>query len=108
METLGLIAVIAGALAGAVYIGKTLWKFARWCIRVAKGVEVIHGLIQHELTPNGGGSLHDKITRTDNAAQATALALAEHLIVAQRDHDDLAAVMRQLGLVRQESATPAA
>jgi hypothetical protein len=73
-----------GALATLLYV-----------LRVArKGLRVFDALatvVDRELTPNGGGSLHDKITRTDKA-------LTEHLEIAQRDHDDLQDVMRHLGL----------
>lgn len=55
MTGLELVAAIGAALAAIVYI-------ARQARKAAKVGEVIASVIQRELHPNGGASLHDKVT----------------------------------------------
>lgn len=77
--------ILAAAVLGAVaYLGRFAW-------RAFLMLDALHGLVEHELKPNGGGSLHDKITRTEQN-------LAEHLLVTAEDQARLAAVERHLGL----------
>lgn len=83
-DTLTWLALLAAGIAAAGYI------FGR-LRRGFKAFEVLSDLVAHELTPNSGGSLHDKITRIDKS-------LGDHLEVAQRDHDDLQLVKQHLGL----------
>lgn len=83
-ETLALIGASSAGVAGLVY----LFRGAR---KAFQRFEALSKVIDRELTPNGGGSLHDKITRTKEL-------LDEHLEVAQRDHDDLIVVKQRLGL----------
>ena len=90
-ETVTFVAALAAGLAGALYLTRKLWRFG-------KMIEALAGLAERELTPNGGGSLHDKITRTDAEMAETKQLLEDHLVVAQRDSDSLADVRRHLGL----------
>lgn len=55
MSALQLIALMAAGLAGVIYI-------ARQARKAAKVTEAIAAIIQRELHPNGGASLHDKVT----------------------------------------------
>lgn len=89
--TVGLLVAIAAALAAVRSIAIRLWKFGKWCVRVAKGIEAIHGLIEHELQPNSGGSMYDKLTRVDDV-------LAEHIAESTKDRERLAVVEHVLGI----------
>jgi hypothetical protein len=90
-EILALIGGILGVTAGLSVAVRKAW-------RGAKMFEALHSIARRELTPNGGSSLYDKITRTEERSAATAGLLSEHLIVAQQDHESLAYVRRHLGL----------
>ena len=86
------IIVLAGAALGAlVYILRLAWKAVRGIQRGMAVLDAMHRLVAHELKPNGGGSLHDKVTRIDNT-------LTTHLTDAASDHERLVAVEQHLGL----------
>lgn len=46
------------AIIGLIQLSRMLWKAFRT-------IDAIHGLVEHQLRPNGGESLFDKVTRLD-------------------------------------------
>lgn len=63
--TFGAIAVILAAT-GAI------GKFSLGVYRIAKRIDETNELVQKELQPNGGGSLHDAIQRIDERVEKVA------------------------------------
>lgn len=91
LEVLAVVAAVATGVAGLIYLfGKVRRGF--------RAFEVLAGIVDKELTPNGGGSLHDKITKTHAEVGQLRTDFNAHLTVAEDDRDRLAAVERYLGL----------
>lgn len=51
-------------LGGLATAAGAIW---RWVLPFMRSVLAIHDLVEAQLSPNGGGSLVDKVTRTDEA-----------------------------------------
>ena len=77
-ESAAWIVCIAGALGALGYV----LSLARKAFR---SFEVMANIVKHELTPNSGGSIYDKVTRLDTA-------LKEHLVHSDEMDDRLIAV----------------
>lgn len=58
MSALQFLAILGPAVAGVAFMCRLGW-------RAFKVLDAMGGLVQHELRPNGGGSLVDKVTRTE-------------------------------------------
>lgn len=72
VDTLALVAALAAATAGILYLGRQVWRFF-------VAAQQVHDLLTHELNHNGGGSMKDDVA-------ATAVAVG----IVQRDLNDLA------------------
>jgi hypothetical protein len=85
------VASISAGLAGLVYIGKQARNLWRWGRGLARMVDAIHGLVEHELQPNSGGSLYDMVKRIDVWRE-------DHVTESEGDRASLAEVRRFIGL----------
>lgn len=90
-EPFVILATVSAGLAGLVYIGKQARNLWRWGRGLARMVEAVHGLVEHELQPNSGGSLYDMVKRIDAWREG-------HIVESIADRDSLAEVRRHVGL----------
>lgn len=82
---------VAGGLVSLGVIGKQVRNLWRWGRELARTVEAVHGLVEHELKPNSGGSLFDMVKRIDEWRGV-------HTAEAAADRERLAAVEAKLGM----------
>lgn len=66
---------LAGVVAGIGALGWLARRIYRWAHRLARMVETVHDLASYELTPNGGGSIKDRVGRLADADERTAEAI---------------------------------
>lgn len=85
------LAYIAGGLTSLAIIGKQVRNLWRWGRGLARMVEAVHGLVEHELQPNSGGSLYDMVKRIDTWRE-------DHILESVADRESLAEVRRHVGL----------
>ncbi|QSR25515.1 hypothetical protein CFH99_07745 [Nocardioides aromaticivorans] len=82
---------VAGGLASLAVIGKWVRSVWRWGRGLARTLDAVHGLVEHELKPNSGGSLFDMVKRIDDWRGL-------HITEAAADRERLAAVEAKLGM----------
>lgn len=63
------VAKILGAIAAIIIATGVLHKCGLGVYRTARRIEDTFDLVKKELTPNGGGSLHDAIRRIDHRVE---------------------------------------
>ncbi len=80
-------AIAAAGVAGLIYLGRVLH-------RTVRTLDAVHGLVEHQLRPNGGESVYDMAKETRDWSR-------EHQEQADDDRRVLAEVVRRLDHVER-------